>query len=60
MVIKIKPDRFEEYLALHTDLEPVVRDLLAKYKLSNFSIFMTQLEDNNFYEFAYINIGELF
>ena len=60
MVIKIKPDRFEEYLALHTDLEPVVRDLLAKYKLSNFSIFMTPLEDNNFYEFAYINIGELF
>ncbi len=53
MVIKIKQDRLEEYLALHTDSEPGVRDLLAKYNLRNFSIFMTQLEDSNYYEFGY-------
>ena len=53
MVIKIKPDRLEEYLALHSDSEAGVRDLLIKYNLRNFSIFMTQLEDSNYYEFGY-------
>ena len=53
MVIKIKPDRLEEYLAVHSDSEPGVRDLLAKYNLRNFSIFMTQLEDSSYYEFGY-------
>ena len=53
MVIKIKPDRLEEYLAAHSDSEARVRDLLIKYNLRNFSIFMTQLEDSNYYEFGY-------
>jgi len=53
MVIKIKPDRLEEYLAAHSDSEAGVRDLLIKYNLRNFSIFMTQLEDSNYYEFGY-------
>jgi L-rhamnose mutarotase len=53
MVIKIKPDRLEEYLALHSDSKAGVRDLLIKYNLRNFSIFMTQLEDSNYYEFGY-------
>ena len=39
MVIKIKPDRLEEYLAVHSDSEPGVRDLLAKYNLRNFLQF---------------------
>ncbi len=53
MVIKIRPERLEEYLALHKDSEAGVRDLLIKYNLRNFSIFMTQLEDSNYYEFGY-------
>ena len=53
MVIKIKPDKLEEYLALHSDSEAGVRDLLVKYNLRNFSIFMTQVEDGNYYEFGY-------
>ena len=53
MVIKIKTDRLEEYLAVHSDSEPGIRDLLAKYNLRNFSIFMTQLEDSSYYEFGY-------
>ena len=53
MVIKIKPERLKEYLALHSDSEAGVRDLLIKYNLRNFSIFMTQLEDSNYYEFGY-------
>jgi L-rhamnose mutarotase len=53
MVIKIKPDRLEEYLVLHSDSTAGVRDLLIKYNMRNFSIFMTQLEDSNYYEFGY-------
>jgi L-rhamnose mutarotase len=53
MVIKIKPERLEEYLAVHADSVAGVRDLLTKYNLRNFSIFMTQLEDSNYYEFGY-------
>ena len=49
MVIKIKPDKLEEYMALHADSVEGVRDLLCKYNLRNFSIFMTQLEDSNYY-----------
>ena len=53
MMIKIKPDKLEEYMALHADSVEGVRDLLIKYNLRNFSIFMTQLEDSNYYEFGY-------
>jgi len=53
MVIKIKPERLNEYLKLHADTNPGVRELLTKYNMRNFSIFMTQLEDGNYYEFGY-------
>ena len=53
MVIKIDSTRIKEYLALHADSAPGVRDLLVKYNLRNFSIFLTQLEDGNYYEFGY-------
>ncbi|MGD0341237.1 MAG: L-rhamnose mutarotase [Bacteroidales bacterium] len=53
MVIKIDPSRIKEYLALHADSNPGVRDLLKKYNMINFSIFITQLEDGNYYEFGY-------
>ena len=53
MVIKIKPEKLEEYLELHADTNAGVRHLLSKYNMRNFSIFMTQLEDGNHYEFGY-------
>lgn len=53
MVTKIKPEHLEEYLVLHADSTSGVRDLLIKYNMRNFSIFMTQLEDGNYYEFGY-------
>ncbi len=53
MVIKIKPERLDEYLAVHADSVSGVRDLLEKYNMRNFSIFMVQLEDSNYYEFGY-------
>ena len=58
MVIKIKPEKLEEYLALHADSESGVRDLLIKYNMRNFSIFMTQLADSSFYEFGYYEYWE--
>lgn len=51
MVIGIKPEQVEAYKRLHAG--PGVRDLLRKANIHNFSIFMRQLEDGRFFEFAY-------
>jgi L-rhamnose mutarotase len=53
MVIKIKPEHIKEYKALHADSSPGVRDLLREANMHNFSIFLIQLEDGNWYEFGY-------
>ena len=43
MVIGIKPDQISAYKALHAGANPGVRDLLTKYHMHNFSIYMHQL-----------------
>lgn len=53
MVIKIKPEYIEEYKKLHADDNPGVRDLLTEANMRNFSIFLHQLDDGNWYEFGY-------
>jgi L-rhamnose mutarotase len=53
MVIKIKPEFIEEYMAVHSDSNAGVRDLLIKANMRNFSIFLHQLDDGNWYEFGY-------
>lgn len=53
MVIGIRPDRVAEYKALHADTNPGVRDLLSKYHMRNFSIFLRQLGDGKYYLFGY-------
>tara|TARA_B100000029_G_scaffold473677_1_gene515296 strand:+ start:11012 stop:11473 length:462 start_codon:yes stop_codon:yes gene_type:complete len=53
MVIKIKPEYIEEYKVLHASSNPGVRDLLTKANMHNFSIFLHQLDDGNWYEFGY-------
>ena len=53
IVVKIKPERLDEYLALHGDALSGVRDLLEKVNMRNFSIFLVQLEDGNYYEFSF-------
>ncbi len=53
MVIGLRDDALEEYRALHADEESGVRDLLTKYHIHNFSIFLQRLPDGNLYEFAY-------
>jgi L-rhamnose mutarotase len=53
MVIKIKPEYIEEYKAVHSESNAGVRDLLIKANMRNFSIFLHQLDDGNWYEFGY-------
>ena len=53
MVIKLKPEFIEDYKALHADSISGVRDLLVQANMRNFSIFLHQLDDGNFYEFGY-------
>jgi L-rhamnose mutarotase len=53
MVIGIKPDKISEYKALHADSNPGVRDLLSKYHMRNFSIFLRELDNGKYYLFGY-------
>ena len=53
MVVKIKKEMVEEYKKLHADDNPGVRHLLTKYHMRNFSIFLVQLGDGEWYEFGY-------
>lgn len=52
MVVGIKPDVIEEYKRLHADGNAGVRDLLTKYHMHNFSIFLQEI-DGKWYEFGY-------
>jgi L-rhamnose mutarotase len=52
MVIGIKPEMIAEYKALHADSNPGVRDLLTKYHMRNFSIYLHEI-DGKYYEFGY-------
>lgn len=53
MVIRLKADMIDEYKRLHADDNEGVRDLLTKYNMRNFNIFLIQLDDGNWYEFGY-------
>lgn len=52
MVIGIRPDKIAEYEGFHADSNPGVRDLLDKYHMHNFSIFLQQV-NGKWYEFGY-------
>lgn len=52
MVIKLKPEYVEEYRRLHADSNPGVRDLLSKYHMENFNIFLHQIA-GVWFEFGY-------
>lgn len=53
MVVKIKKEYLEEYKKLHAENNPGVRHLLKKYGMRNFSIYLIQLADGEWYEFGY-------
>jgi L-rhamnose mutarotase len=52
MVVGIRPEKIAEYKRLHADGNPGVRDLLNKYHMHDFSIFLHQI-DGKWYEFGY-------
>lgn len=52
MVVGLNPSQITEYKRLHADANPGVRDLLNKYHMHNFSIFLHQIE-GKWYEFGY-------
>lgn len=52
MVIKLKPECVAEYRELHADSNSGVRDLLSKYHMENFNIFLHQIGDD-WFEFGY-------
>lgn len=52
-VVAIKPDQISAYKALHAASNPGVRDLLKKYNIHNYSIYLQKLDDGKYYLFAY-------
>jgi len=52
MVIKLKPECVEEYRRLHADSNSGVRDLLGKYHMRNFNIFLHRI-GGEWFEFGY-------
>jgi len=52
MVVGIDPAMIEKYKELHADTNPGVRNLLSKYHMQNFSIFLQEI-DGKWYEFGY-------
>ena len=52
MVVGLRPEKMEQYKQLHADSNAGVRDLLNKYNMHNFSIFLHQI-DGKWYEFGY-------
>jgi L-rhamnose mutarotase len=53
MVVGIHSERIDEYKRLHADDNPGVRDLLNRYHMHNFNIFLQQMPDGKWYEFGY-------
>jgi L-rhamnose mutarotase len=53
MVIGVKPDKLSAYEALHAASNAGVRDLLEKYHMHNFSIYLHKLDDGKYYLFGY-------
>lgn len=53
MVIGIRPDRLSAYETVHAASNPGIRDLLTKYNMHNFSIFIQKLQEDRYYLFGY-------
>lgn len=52
LVIEIRSECIEAYRKLHAEGHLGIRDLLVKYHLRNFSIFLHQIDDR-WFEFSY-------
>ena len=52
MVVGIREDKIPLYKKLHADSNPGVRDILNKYNMHNFSIYLQKI-NGKWYEFGY-------
>ncbi len=52
MVVGIRPECIDQYRKLHAENSPGIRDLLVKYHLRNYSIFLHRIDDR-WFEFGY-------
>jgi L-rhamnose mutarotase len=52
-VIRVKPEKLDYYKELHAKPWPSILKTLTESNIHNYSIFLKQLDDDNYYLFAY-------
>jgi L-rhamnose mutarotase len=52
-VIELKADQITAYKALHAASNPGVRDLLTKYNIHNYTIYLQKFDNGKYYLFSY-------
>jgi L-rhamnose mutarotase len=57
MVIRVKPEKLEEYLRLHREVWPEVYNQLHRSNYRNFTIFHRELPDGHYLFMSYEYIG---
>ena len=53
MVIGLQPEQIEEYKRLHAAVWPDVLKMIAQCHIRNYSIYLRQLDDGQYYLFSY-------
>ncbi len=61
MVIGLKPEKLEEYKALHADPWPGVLEKIRECNIRNYSIYLGEVDEGEYYLFGYFEyIGDDF
>ncbi len=53
-VIGLKEEKVDEYKKLHANVWPQVLKMIAECNITNYSIYLHKLPDNNYYLFSYL------
>jgi len=53
MVIGLRPEQLDEYKKLHAAVWPDVLRMIAQCHIRNYSIYLRQLDDGQYYLFSY-------
>ena len=53
-VIGIKKEKLQEYKELHANVWPKVLAMIKDCNIANYSIYLGQLDDDNYYLFSYL------
>ena len=52
-VVQLKPERVEEYVRLHRETWPGVKEKIVEANIRNYSIFLRRMPDGQHYLFSY-------